>query len=489
MSLVPDRGERLRLVMYVASLLVAVGIFAVRPATWASELFALVFLSLVYFRFPAPPRATFALFTLVWAITGSTTTLPLKAYVGRNLHVYYFYLAIWFIWWLVVTLRERPGTRAWRRPINLLPLLFLAYTALSISFAGDRGAAAARVSSYIMFAIFMLIVIAENSDSERLARTLRLLQFMAVGILLLGFVRMFTLIPTEPDNQSSMLKLDLVKLPYFQHVPTVFFYNPNDYAVFVSWLVLGFAVKFAYDRTLRERIFSGAMMLGGLLNLVFAMSRAALISTFVGLVVYLVYLAIRRNFPGALKTGLATLTLGAALVGLYFTPAVAPYFGKLNTTVMMGAAGQPIQVDNSSMERIALLQNVIKGVFIDGHYAGLGAGNTEYYIASQGNTNGIVNAHSFWFEILGDFGLVGLGLYSAFLLVAGVALLRRDRDGKSALDQLPLLWLGAGVLLVFAPSSVVTFTPFWLVNGLAAARVNQKAEVEAAPQPTAQVVT
>lgn len=462
--------------MFLITLAVAVGAFALRPDSYVSELFA-VALAIVVFRwYRASSRGSWAAYTLIWAATGSTTTLPLEGWNGfdRNLHAYYFYLGAYAVWWAIDALRGRVRLRIFTRPVNMIGLAFLAYAALSLTLASDKAAGLAKLATYAILGLFVLLVVSENRTSASQAQTLRLLQFFAVGILLLGFVRILTDLPTEPDNHFIAAHLDLAELPYLKHVPTVFFFNPNDYAVVVCLIIVGFTVKLVHDRVRSETVFSVAMLAAGLVNVVFSMSRTALISTFAVLGAYVCYVALRNHGDAVKRAGATTLAMVAGLVGLYFVPGAEPYFGKLDGTVLLDAAGAPVSVDHSASERLIVLENVVKAVFVEGHYFGLGVGNIEGYIQRQGNTDGIVDPHSFWFEVLGDFGLIGFGLYAAFLILACARLWRRDVGGRSPLDQTPLVLAIASVPLVFAPSSVLTFTPFYLILGLICARVNTR---------------
>lgn len=120
--------------------------------------------------------------------------------------------------------------------------------------------------------------------------------------------------------------------------------------------------------------------------------------------------------------------------------------------------------------------DITKGVVLEGHPQGFGVNNTGGYLKKLGNTHGIVNPHSLWFEVLGDFG-IGIFLYFIFiylnllwdLLKVYRESLKSAPSGITSYTTLSLIAaLGGFILTAFAPSSVISFPQMWLLFGLAA---------------------
>ncbi len=71
------------------------------------------------------------------------------------------------------------------------------------------------------------------------------------------------------------------------------------------------------------------------------------------------------------------------------------------------------------------MYDVVHGVISEKHYLGFGAGNIEKYVEKMNNTFGVLNVHSFWVEMLGDFG-IAIFLYIIYIYISMI------RDGLKA---------------------------------------------------------
>ncbi|WP_274227991.1 O-antigen ligase family protein [Clostridium sp. 'White wine YQ'] len=319
-----------------------------------------------------------------------------------------------------------------------------------------------------------------------------MLQFVATGITVVGLLKMITGLMIEPTNSFIKSDVDFSLLPHLTRVPTVFFYNPNDYALVVSLIILGFFVKLIYDNDKNERIYSIIMVIFSALNLIFTMSRTAWISVFMTLIFFIVYLLIRRNWILFKRATIVFVVLGGMFFTLSFVPQTAPYYGKFNGTPGLNKVGLDNNKDGknkkydesvgigeagSTSERITLIYNVINGVFKEKHLLGFGVGNVNQYIKDQHNTNGISDPHNLWFQLLGDFGIIGFACYLIINIVAFLKLIRNDSkrfDPDNGITHMLILYMVASSLLVFGPSSVIAFTPFWLYIAILYSYFNSK---------------
>jgi teichuronic acid biosynthesis protein TuaE len=325
----------------------------------------------------------------------------------------------------------------------------------------------------------------------KLSETLKLLFASTVPVLVLGSLEMFGLrIPVRnifTDSGWYSLGID-----YLKTIPTVFFYNPNNYAVFLimvmSFLIPGIAF-------VRNKLFKGLLLIMQilcLLNLIFTTSRTAWMAMFLtvlGFICFFLFQKERAKAVSAVRVGLLTLII---FYVLSYVPALDVYYGKFNDTPILNFLSLHARKTNlplfsfneagSANERFTIIVDVLKGVTVEGHWLGFGVNNTSIYLAQLNNTHGIFNVHSLWFEILGDFGLFifffTIYIYLSLLwdLLKFYRLSSKEEDyGLEAYLSVSLLAaLGGFILTSFAPSSVISFSQMWLLLALAVTLVTRQ---------------
>ena len=208
--------------------------------------------------------------------------------------------------------------------------------------------------------------------------------------------------------------------------------------------------------------------------------------TLVGFVVFFMLTKEWPKFRRVAAMGIVTLIVFYSLSNV---SGMSVYYGKFNDTPFLNVlsfnkvdVGQPIEdfeATGSTGERRSVILDIVNGVFKKGHLKGFGVNNTAMYLKKAGNTNGIINPHSLWFEVLGDFG-VGIFLYFIFIYLSLLWDLRKvylesiengDYGLTSYLAVSLIGALGGFILTAFAPSSVISFTQMWLLFGLAASLI------------------
>lgn len=480
--------------IYIFSMIFVVFLFLLDRSFFVAQIFALIFLTIIYRCFNDGPRKIFYYITLLFSIMNFTISIPLKSLIGvqNDLHLYYIYLFVYIIAWCFYAIRKRNISILFNGPVNIIGSIFIIYVLISFFIADNKSLAVKSMIIYFMMASFIIMAASENTEKAELRKTLRFLQFLSTGILVLGLAKIFTGLMIEPINSFMVSKVDFSKLPHLYRIPTVFFYNPNDYALVVALIILGFFIKLLYDKSKNERIYSAVVLVCAEINLIFTMSRTAWISVIVTLSCYTVYLAVRRNWVLFKRSAAAAAVMGVMFYSLSFMPQTAPYYGKFNATLnnagLENNNGDSKYDENvgigesgSTSERLTLIYDVIQGVFKEKHLLGFGAGNINEYIKSQNNTNKITDPHNLWIQILGDFGVIGFGCYVLFNIVIFINLMKNDRkrpDSWNAITNMLMLFVAASALLVFGPSSVIAFTPFWLYLGLVYSYFNGKEYLE-----------
>lgn len=197
-----------------------------------------------------------------------------------------------------------------------------------------------------------------------------------------------------------------------------------------------------------------------------------------------------------IKSTISLILVVGLFLGLSHIPQLGPYYGKFRELNVPTVEHNGHESNNNELEatedegesielggtgsvnvRATLIVDVLEGVIKDKNYLGFGLGNTADYYRKLNNTGGIVDSHNWWIEILGDFGVIGLVLFLAFyasLFIKKAILLKKDNVENKKYYILGILLIVSTSVLVFGPSSVYAFIPFWLVNSLAVSIISFK---------------
>jgi teichuronic acid biosynthesis protein TuaE len=331
---------------------------------------------------------------------------------------------------------------------------------------------------------YLIAVYHFNPNKTKLMETIKLLFTSAVFVLLIGCFEM-TGIRIPFRNIFTDSGWYSIGVDYLKTIPTVFFYNPNNYAVYLIMLMAFCIPGMIFFRNLRLRILLTVMQIVCLLNLIFTTSRTAWFTMFLTVVGFILFFAVLKEKYKAVKAakiGIITLLIFYALS---FIPALDVYYGKFNDTPILNFLSLHARKTNlplftlnesgSANERYTIIVDVIKGVTLEGHWQGFGVNNTSLYLAKLNNTHGFFNVHSLWFEILGDFGIV-IFFYLIYIYLSLLwdlfkfyrLSIKENEFGPEAYLSVSLIAaLGGFILTSFAPSSVISYSQMWLLFALA----------------------
>ena len=484
--------------IYVPSLILLIALSIVDTTFIINHLFALVFFIVTFLKFNKQTiRKQVYLIILFTSIMGASLKIPL----GNNpilsqLNVYYIYLLVYFMLYIfdVVKKKEQINLREIiKKPLCIVGITFMAFIYVSILWAGSKSLAIKELVNYTAMFALSIVVIIENLTSEDRKVTKQMLSYIVVGILTYSTFKIVTGIPIEP--RSLYKDYDYFRdssFDYVNRIPTVFFYNPNDYALVVGLISIGLFIALMKYNKMDIKL--GLLFLGFVIaeiNLIFTSSRTAWISVGVSFVfMFLLYL-IRRQWKRVSRTVVLCLVTAITFTIFYKLPSTEIYFGKIKNVVSFNtnifgdknryiASLNNILVDNSSEEsesqfkgivggqqsdniRLMMSLNSINYVFKEGHYLGAGAGNINEYNKVMGNTGTTYDSHNFWAELLGDFGIVGFGLFCIMYIYCFIKNILRK---PSNYGDLSLMFLVGCTFLVFGPSSVVGMAPLWIVYAL-----------------------
>jgi teichuronic acid biosynthesis protein TuaE len=438
-------------------------------------------------------------FVLLFSVMDYAFNLPL---LGR-FNIYYLHLAL-----LILTVilfvgflkrgQFRQPRLLWQNKYILFLSIFIIYMFASLLWVSNLGSALKYLLNYLIMICFLSAVYHFNYDRNKLRETFKLLFVSAGSVLLLGCFEMAGLrIPFRnifTDSGWYSLGID-----YLKTIPTVFFYNPNNYAVYLI-MVMSFLIPGIVF--VRNKLFKGLLMVMQIVclsNLIFTTSRTAWMTMFLTILGFIFFFLFQRERSKAVlatKVGLVTLII---FYSLSYVPALDVYYGKFNDTPILNflslrahRTNLPLFTLNesgSANERYTIIVDVIKGVTLEGHWQGFGVNNTSLYLAQLNNTHGFFNVHSLWFEILGDFGLF-IFFFTIYIYLSLLwdllkfyrSSIKQEEYGLEAYLSVSLIAaLGGFILTSFAPSSVISFSQMWLLFALAASLVTRREKFIAAP--------
>jgi teichuronic acid biosynthesis protein TuaE len=472
------------MVIFTASLLLVLVNIILFPKLFFIHIFVIFYLFVIYKRIASNTREYLYLTTVLFALVSTNLVLP----IGSRYAVYYFYISL-FAYILNIFYVIKKNKILLKVNIKnkyfIFICIFLVYIIFSIFLAADKKIAIKSTINYLVMISFILMMIVENKKYQTLKRSFSFFTWIYTGIVLLGLLEVFG-IKYGARNHYFDLGIFVEQYPFLKRVPEVFFYNPNNYAVL---LILGMTAIFI------NRIFSdknenkwlyNILFFISQINLIFTTSRTAWITIFIVYVVAFIFFLFKKNSKLAnksVKFGFVTLLI---FVIFSFIPSMTPYYGKFNSTPILKKlnlynVGKPTENNNvlvkvgdegSINERFTLIFDVVDGVITNKHYLGFGVGNIGNYIQSKDNTYGIYNVHNFWFEILGDFGIV-IFLYVIYIYLNLIFdLIRKSKKYNNELKRYSYMMafgLVAFIFLAFGPSSVITFEPFWVLIGISSA--------------------
>ena len=392
---------------------------------------------------------------------------------------------------------RRRGERRYPRFLIAAWIFFFVWFLYGVAwlpFATTRAAAISEVSNLatnfaLVFCLGLLI-----DDRKKLQFALRCVKFCAIILVAIMAIQLLT---GYDFPSSRYMDPDLLeKAPY--HPPTTLFHNENDFAAF---LLVVSSLYFS-DLLLLDGWRNTVPVLLKMLALFFAItiinSTISLIGVvvlfFVGLcnvcIVYRKQVRIRRTF------GYTAAAAGLGVFAYLTNTHLEGFLRRLGMSVRRLFSGNAMNnlsspsappLDDPIRDNLGgQLSNYYKGqgtihiraaLIFDGlkiaaeHLVfGVGPAGFQYYIQHNPEflkqTEGIIDPHCFWIELLAQYGLV---IFLPFLALCVWTLFRLIRRQKQTSTPEMLSLTLAALLFVFAviiPSSSIGLYQLWLVFAL-----------------------
>lgn len=451
------------------------------------QIFSMIFIVLIKRKFSSNGIRQIYFLFLLFSVIGYS----MKFQIAERYNVYFSYIIILLYFSVVIKNYISIKTKIISK--DLLKnkyitffFIFILYSSLSLIFVKNLRLGVSIYITYIIMFSSIFIVYRENKTLKNIEETFKFLLYLYSGVLFLGTLEVFGVRYGIITNYVEM-GIQLNTNSYFSRIPIVFFYNQNNYAVF---LVLGMAALFVFCLSSEKKltkILYYALLIVSQINLIFTTSRTCWISVFI---IFLIGFIIGIYFKNkvivkhSIKFSFIVIVIFLIFSAL---PVSSIYYGKFNSThflellhISNGSVNQSgynnsmVQLgeEGSTNIRYTILYDIAQGVFKEKHLLGFGVGNTMNYIKSLKNTHGFSNAHSMWFEVLGDFGVVIL-VYYVFIYMKMIF------ETVNACKNMPIVCgkyclviaelLSVFIFLAFAPSTVTGYSPFWILMGLSSA--------------------
>jgi O-antigen ligase len=359
-------------------------------------------------------------------------------------------------------LRE-PSTWLSARGVEWLLLAAVALYALQTLYSADRAKAAENIAFfYIPFALLFLLLRDVRWTRELLLRCLGVAVALAVVFAGIGFV--------EYARKSLFLNPKVVAANQFDNYFRVnsLFFDPNIYGRFLALVAVGVTTVVLWSSRRRDLLLGGAVLAWLVAGLVTSFSQSSIAALLLGLAVLAAW---RWSVRATLYVSAGLVALAAALV------LVAP------ASLHFGLKGSGGSTSNATSGRTKLISGGLE-LFGERPLEGYGSGSfeTEYKRHDRTTTENATSAsHTIPITVAAEQGLVGLALYVALLLSAGVVLMRGA--GRSPPRIAVAACFAALVLHTWTYADFLEdpFTWTLLAIGVALARDRTRAAPERAP--------
>lgn len=344
--------------------------------------------------------------------------------------------------------------------------IWLLYALISVLWAVDTTSAIKHISYLLTNTIVLYVTVSVLDTTLKVWDALKLWIICFVSLLPVALWELTT------GNHLPSSGLNYVDIGYefARFAPTTTFYNQNDYATLIGItfpLLLSVTI---HSRRLSVKLLIILTLFITLYVLIYTTSRANILAIIVSI---LFLILLQKN----IKTKILILFLISISVfaSIFMIPSkfkdgiqnVAEDITELST----GTQDYGIEV------RYNLILNGLVFVKNSGGF-GVGAGNAEYYMENRNvyPVANITNIHNWFFEVLVNYGILILLLYTLVLLSLFRQLLIIYKKTLNTSDRMIsegfLCVLVAFPISSMSTSSLTAFNPFWILFAIMIAFVN-----------------
>lgn len=329
------------------------------------------------------------------------------------------------------------------KPYNILMIIWFVWGLLSFFWIKSFG-------SWLNHILILFIALGYTITAPTLVRkknlinnTKKILLFSYILVIIIGLFEVYTGVYFFTQNRGNIGIFSSLRYP------VTFFYNPNDYAVF---LVFGTILILFFDKIKINKISSGfflsLILVATFYLLIVSQARLALFAAIIAIIIKMYFLIKSK------KIRVILVILSLFLIFFLF---------KYYDTIVF--ANQYVISDYSGNIRVNLIKNAL--IYLsDSNFVGVGAGNLKYYLDHYSiyNTMQIFDVHNWWIEILVTYGvfIFTIYIYSYFNLIF------RALNKLSSKTNMKFIftWLILFIPLSVASSSAFQYIWIWIVNAI-----------------------
>ena len=317
-----------------------------------------------------------------------------------GIHIFPYRILIPLIWVLISIRVIRNRGVLVIQPIKIkvfgiFLLTWLVYSIISINWSIDKVSA----FKHVIFLFLSISVIVFSVVFFKTADDLRTVSI--IWLVFLGLTLIIGVVETITGSHLSVSRLYQTKVEYFKYTPTAFFYNPNNFATFLSISAPFLLSSFLFSKKWIYRLISllGFTVLIYLLNA--TRSRANFIAIILVIGYFIVVFFSLQTNRKEIYAYIAAAVMGLLLFPKRIGEVLNDVFINLHSIITQLASGT-----HSMGERMNLAKNGLMFLFSTWGF-GVGAGNVENWMRTKGqfDTGNKVNIHNWYLEVLVNYGI------------------------------------------------------------------------------------
>jgi len=259
---------------------------------------------------------------------------------------------------------------------------------------------------------------------------------------------------------------------WLMYCPTGVFYNPNDYATFLA-ISIPFALSLIrYGKSMQIQIAGLGAVTAAIYLIVEIGSRANILAMMLELAFSFMFLS---NLRQKIKISIAVFIV-VGICFFIFPDAVLGFFSTF--AWQLNSIDTQAKLDSGSVAtRANLIRNGLEFLY-DSAGFGVGAGNAEYWVSNfaRYDTEGVINLHNWWLEILVNYGIIIFAGYVAMYFWLIWSLLRNLKVARDSWERMIgealLVALIGFALASVSSSSIMGFIPSWMLLAFIMAFLN-----------------
>lgn len=359
-------------------------------------------------------------------------------------------------------------------------VIWFIYMCISLLWAISKSSSIKYIIIYAMMFAFIGCLMTYNINKRRLNETINLFLYLISIVVVIGLIEVLLgkQLPVKHYIDGFLNSLPQWQINTIQARPIVFSYNTNNLNATLALLIPICLFSIYRFEAVIAKIWFSLVSITAFALVVTTTSRTGYVGFLVMAAVFVLYSLINIRSLGIKQMIYPVLIVVGMVFAFNFAPSmmnIKPVEGETvqHTTTLTGklhalesiVAGEETS-EYSTLNRMAIIRDVLNGVLSEKRLQGFGVGNVEKYIEEQGNTGSIYSPHCYPIEILGDFGIFGVvlfGIYYLYLLIYNFILAIKHRSLMCAAMVASLI---AFAPASFGPSSITYVFSYWILMGL-----------------------